>query len=229
MNTTTVPTGLTATSAESDLETAAATELNAADTTASSRLDNLSLVHQARISQLTRTVVALTAQYGSTSTQVAKAQAAVTAESAIVTRLAVIRQQNTATAPTVAATGWAVWGHVYDSSSNPLSGYCVFLVDAQKNYLREYGFEFTDKTGSFTIQYAGTTPPAGANETAPTVPTVYLAITNAKAQLVYYSPKPLAITIGAALYADTTLAAGAPAIGDLPNEIRAVALPPVEK
>ncbi len=223
MNQTNVPAGLTQSAAESELDSGTSTTLTAADSTSTDRLATLGLVQQARISQLSRTVTNLSAQYGSGSMQVAAAQAAATTAQGIVDRLQIVRQQAAATPPTVTATGWAVWGHVYDSSSKPLSGYCVFLVDRQKNYQSAYGFAFTDKDGSFTINYAG--GPAGT-KTAATVPTVFLAVTNDKAQPVYVGSNPLPLVVGTALYVDTTLAAGEPVLGDLPEEIRKVALPP---
>jgi len=218
-----VLTGLTPDAANTELDAGLTAGLAAADTLSQSRLDNLSLVHQARIAQQTRTVNVLTAQYGADSKQAVAAKAAVTASRAVVTRVQMVKQQTAETAPVVTATGWAVWGHVYSSASKPLAGYCVFLVDAQKNYQSDYGFQFTDSTGSFTISYAGAAPAGDQN--APTPPTVYLAITNAKAQLVSEGAKALALTIGSALYLDTKLAAGEPVIGVLPAEIKNVAQP----
>jgi hypothetical protein len=240
MSTTSVPNGLTDSDADTLIKSAATTALTAADSTSADRLDNLSLVQQARVSRLSRTVMSLTAQYGAGSTQVAAANAAVAAQQDVVARVQIARQQVAATAPTVTATGWAVWGHVYDATSKALSSYCVFLVDAEKNYQNAYGFEFTDATGSFALNYAGLTGAAGttaANQSAaaaaaggaPAAPTVFLAVTNANAQLVYLGAKALPLTVGAALYVDISLPAGEPVLGDLPAEIRKVALPPTTK
>jgi hypothetical protein len=218
-----VLTGLTAAVANSELDSGIAAGLTAADTFSASRLDNLGLVHQARITALTRTVNSLTAQYGAKVTQVIAAQANVTATQAVVARLLVVKQQTAETAPVVTSTGWAVWGHVYDSASTPLSGYCVFLTDAQKNYQDAYGFQFTDSNGAFVINWAG--QDAQGAQAAATPPTVYLAITNAKAQLVYEGSNALALAIGSALYVDTTLAGGEPVLGNLPAKIKRVAQP----
>jgi len=141
----------------------------------------------------------------------------------VVARLLVVKQQTAETAPVVTSTGWAVWGHVYDSASTPLSGYCVFLTDAQKNYQDAYGFQFTDSNGAFVINWAG--QDAQGAQAAATPPTVYLAITNAKAQLVYEGSNALALAIGSALYVDTTLAGGEPVLGNLPAKIKRVAQP----
>jgi hypothetical protein len=224
MNTTTnVLTGLTPDAANSDLNSGLTTGLAAADTLSASRLDNLGLVYQARVTQLTRTVNSLTAQYGSGASQVIAATAAVTATQSAAARVLMVKQQTAAVAPVVTSSGWAVWGHVYDSQSQPIAGYCVFLVDAQKNYQQSYGFQFTDSNGAYTINYAGTTAEGTKTQTA--TPTVYLAATNAKAQLVYESSKPLVLTLGSALYVDITLAQGEPVLGDLPTEIERVAQP----
>ena len=220
---TNVLTGLTADVANSELDSGITTGLTAADSLSTSRLENLGLVHQARLTQLTRTVNSLTAQYGADAKQVVAAKAAVAATQAVVARVLLVQQQTAETAPSVTSAGWAVWGHVYDSASKPLNGYCVFLIDEQKNYQNSYGFQFTGSDGAFAINYAGTTQPGA--EAAATPPVVYLAITNAKAQLVSEGAKPLALIIGSALYVDTTLAAGEPVLGDLPAEIKRVAQP----
>jgi hypothetical protein len=240
MSTTSVPNGLADVDPDTVIKSAATTALTAADSASADRLDNLSLVQQARVSRLSRTVTSLTAQYGAGSTQVASANAAVTAQQDAVARVQIVRQQAAATAPTVTAAGWAVWGHVYDATSKPLSSYCVFLVDAEKNYQNAFGFEFTDASGSFTLNYPGVTAAGGtattkrsaaaaaaaAAQSATATPTVFLAVTNAKAQLVYFGAKALPLTVGAALYVDISLPAGEPVLGDLPAEIRKVALPP---
>jgi hypothetical protein len=226
MNTTTVPPGLNQAEADRELDSGTMAGLTTADGIAADRLEHLSLVHQARISQLSRTVMSLTAEYGEGSTQVVAAQAAVTAAAGIVTRVEIVRQQTAAAAPKVTSTGWAVWGHVYDSNSKPLSGYCVFLVDRQKNYQNAYGFVFTDGTGSFAINYEGG---SATGKSSASTPTVYLAITNAKAQLVFEGSEPLSLTVGSALYVDTTLPPGEPVLGDLPQEIQKVAVPPTSK
>jgi len=167
--------------------------------------------------------MSLKAEYGEGSSQVVAAQAAVTAAKGVVARLQVVRQQTAAEAPKVSATGWAVWGHVYDSNTEPLNGYCVFLVDAQRIFQRAYGFSYTDSTGLFAINFDGGSAATGKGASSPTV---FLAITNAKAQPVFVGTTPLSLVIGSATYVDTTLPEGEPALGDLPDEIRKVAVPP---
>jgi len=226
MNTTTVPTGLNQAEADRELDSGTTAALMTADGKAMDRLENLSLVHQARMTQLSRTVMSLTDEYGEGSSQVIAAKAAVTEAAGIVARLQVVRQQTAAEAPTVTATGWAVWGHVYDSNTKPLSGYCVFLVDGQKIFQRAYGFSYTDSTGSFVINFDGGSAATGKTSSTPTV---YLAITNAKAQPVFVGTTPLSLAIGSATYVDTTLPEGEPVLGDLPEDIRKVAVPPSDK
>jgi hypothetical protein len=142
----------------------------------------------------------------------------------------------------VAATGWALHGRVYDSNLNPLSGYTVFLVDGEKNYLGAYGFAYTDSTGYFLINYAGNAagtaglPTEGADASAGgaaqpvnTLPDFYLQIADTKANPVFLSTSAFLPSVGTATYQVVTLPAGEPALGDPPAEVRAVALPPVDK
>jgi hypothetical protein len=226
MKTTTIPRGLTQEEAESELHNGTANGLKAADGRAANRLTHLSLVHKARVSQLTRSVTILTAQYGATSPQVVKAKAAIKGTEGIVARVELVKQQTTATAPTVSPTGWAVWGIVHDANAKPLSGHCVFLVDEHKSYLSAFGFVYTDSTGAFTITVAGTA--TGTEQKTETAPVVFLSVTNAKAQPVYLGDSALELTIGSALYVDVALPVGEPALGDLPEEIRRVAQPPAQ-
>ncbi len=150
-STTTTTTAATAAKISSD----AATALGAADTTASQRVQNLSLVHQARLAQLTRTAASITARYGAGSPQAAAAEAKVTASKATIARVATVSQQVSATAPQVSAIGWALYGHVYNAQLQPVSAYTVFLVDAKNAYQSAYGFSYTDSTGYFLISFAG--------------------------------------------------------------------------
>ena len=67
--------------------------LSDADTSAATTTANLKLVHQAKLSQLTRKAAVLTAQYGASDSRTVAAQAAVTAGNAVVARIAVASQQ----------------------------------------------------------------------------------------------------------------------------------------
>jgi len=246
-STTTTTTAATAAKISSD----AATALSAADTTASQRVQNLSLVHQARLTQLTRTAASITARYGAGSPQAAAAEAKVTASKATIARVATVSQQVSATAPQVSATGWALYGHVYNAQLQPVSAYTVFLVDAQNAYQSAYGFSYTDSAGYFLISFAGdpassqsptqegsssprrrrsqaeedhqSEPAQPANQTSSPF---FVEIANANAQPVYLSKTAFQPTLGAATYQNITLPAGEAPIGDPPAAIRRIALPP---
>jgi hypothetical protein len=194
--------------------------LTAADSTSSQSMQTLGLVHQARLAQLTRTAAIIEAQYGATSKQAIAAQAAVTTSKVTVARLAVVNHQVVATAPQVAAKGWALYGHIYNSQLQPATAYTVFLVDEQNAYQSAFGFAYTGSDGSFHINYQGS-----ANESAAVK--LFLEIANNKAQPVYLSTTAFVPKIGAATYQDVTLPSGEPVIGDPPAEIRAIAMPDI--
>jgi hypothetical protein len=217
--------------------------LAAADGTTSQQLQNLGLVHQARVAQLTRTAANVAARYGAGSAQAVAAQAKVSAGQATVTRIAVVTQQAGIAAPQVAANGWALYGHVYNAQLQPVSAYCVFLVDAQNAYQSAYGFNYTDATGSFVINFAGAAASASepgqrprARSTAPprSTPQLFVEIANNSGQPVYLSKTAFQPVLGAATYQNITLPAGEPPIGeppigDPPSVLRAIALPPPPK
>jgi hypothetical protein len=214
--------------------------LSSADADAAIAVQNLGLVQQARLSQLTRTANISVVEYGATSKQATAAQSAVALTQSAASRITLVNQQVTTPAPTVTATGWALHGRVYDSNSNPLSNYTVFLVDTEKNYLNAYGFSYTDSTGYFLINYPGTAaaPAAGQAEgsaqqapsdTAAAATDLYLEVVDAKANPVFLSTTAFQPVVGSATYQVVTLPAGEPALGDPPATIRAVALPPKKK
>jgi hypothetical protein len=207
-----------------DLKTSITTALSTADSTASTRVQTLSLVHQARVTQLTRAAAAAQANYGAGSTQATAAQAALTTATATSARVAQFKQQVTTPAPQVAATGWVLHGRVYDAARQPVPGATVYLVDEQHAYQRAYGFCYTDSTGYFLLNDPGTQT-TGQDAADAAAPSLYLAAVNAKAQPVYLGTTKLALTTGGALYQTITLPAGEPPIGDPPEAIRRLALP----
>jgi len=239
MSNTTPPTGASAPNATatgnlgSDLTMA----LSSADSTSAQRLQHLSLVHQARLSGLTRTAASLTAQYGASSPQATAAETAVTGAKATIARVAIVTQQLTTPAPQVASTGWALNGRVFDAEKKPVSGYSVFLVDAQNAYQSAYGFAYTDDTGYFLLSFAGT-PAAPQTKTKDqptgqsadeTSPQLFVQITNSKRQPIYLSTTAFQPTIGTATYQNFLLPAGEKPIGDPPAAVRKGALPPAKK
>lgn len=212
------------------------TSLAAADATAAQRVQALTSVHQARLAQLTRTAAAVTARFGAGSTQAVAAQAAVTATQGTVARTAILSRQVSAPVPDVAATGWALHGYVYDDQLQPVSAYCVFLVDEQNAYQRAYGFAYTDDTGYFVLNVSGSTgaaegqgQPGYAAAPAQPPPKLFIEVANASARPVYRSAAAFEPKIGAATFQNITLPAGEKPIGNPPRPIRRTALPPKKK
>jgi hypothetical protein len=235
------------------LQTQVSTTLAAADTAATQGVQSLSLVQQARLTQLTRTAASLTAKYGSSDPRTISAQTAVAATAATAARVAMLHQQLATAVPQVAADGWALYGHVFQPNAQgqpaPAVGFTVFLVDSQKTYQEDYGFAYTDSAGYFLISYAGSEPtatpateaqpptagtqtsgestgqtPAPAQNASPATPALYLAIVDTKAQPVYLSTTPFQPVTGAATYQHKILPGDQP-LGDPPASIRKVAIP----
>lgn len=221
---------------------------SAADAQSAGSVSTLSLIQQARLSNQKRALALAIATYGKDSKQATTAQQTVTATTTAAARLTALAQQATTAAPTVAATGWALHGRVYSSALAPQSGFAVFLVDAQKNYLSDYGYSYTDNTGYFLITYTGATTgssqsaagagtaskgssePGGStspSQDAAITPQLFLEITDAKANPVLLSETPFVPVTGKATYQSITLPAGGMKLGDLPPDVRAVALPPL--
>lgn len=193
--------------------------LSAADLSASGTVQNLKLVHQARLSQLTRTAATLKAQYGASDPRVVAAEAAVAARTGIVARISVASQQAATPNPTTAATCWALHGRVYDAQLQPVGGFVVFLVDAQKIYQQQYGFAYTDSTGYFLINYA---PPSGE---APSSVALYIEIANKNGEPIFLSTAAFQPAPGSTTYQSIMLPAGEKPLGDLPPEIKKIAIP----
>jgi hypothetical protein len=138
-----------------EINNTVASELSTADSTAAQGVQMLSNINQARLAQQTRAAASATARFGASSPQAVAAEARVTASKATVARVAIINQQVSAATPQVSATGWALYGHVYNAQLQPVSAYTVFLVDAKNAYQSAYGFTYTDSTGYFLISFAG--------------------------------------------------------------------------
>ena len=224
-----------------ELKGQVASGLTTADGVATMSVANLKLVHQARVAHLSRTAAFLTKKYGANDPRTQKAQDAVAAETFTVARVSMVHQQLSTAVPQVAATGWTLYGCVFNAQMQPVAGYTVFLVDAQKTYQQAYGFSYTDNTGYFEIDYAGptsagdsaSTPTAGTPASTPTAGApasataaqLFVEIANANAQPVYLSTTAFQPLVGKATYQNIILPAGENPIGDPPPEIRAVAMP----
>jgi hypothetical protein len=210
----------TQTPSPAELNAALTSALTSADTSATNAAQNLNLVQQARLTQLSRTAATLKAKYGATDPRVVTAEAAVTARKATVARTSALSQQAATPDPAVAATGWALHGRVLNSSLQPVANQTVFLVDEQKTYQEQIGFAYTDSTGYFLISY---TPPAGQ---ATSQPPIFIEIANQKALPIYLDPTAFQPTVGSATYQNITLPAGEKPLGDPPPAIRKIAIPP---
>ena len=191
-----------------------------ADNVTSQGIQSLTLVHQARLTQLTRTAANVTTQYGASSPQAKAAKAAVTASQATIARLAIVKNQVALAPPAAPAQGWILYGHIYHSQLTPAAAYTVFFVDEQNAYLSAIGFAYTAADGSFHLQYV-----PDANAAA--LPQAFLEVVNAKAQPVYLSTMAFQPQLGNAIYQDVTLPRGEPVLGDPPAAIRAIAMPTV--
>lgn len=211
-----------------------ATALESSDEQTTSGLQMLSLVHQARLSQLTRYSAAVVAHYSAGSAEVMAAQAAVTASKAAAVRSDIVNRQLTIAAPTVPAGGWVLYGSVYDVGGAPVAAQTVFLADAQGEFQSDYGFSYTDDTGSYSLTAqappSSQAPPAGNEPAAEaSTPDLYLEVTNQKRQPVYLSSTAFVPTADTATYVNIYLPAGGQTIGAPPPGAKNSAPPSAPK
>jgi len=205
----------------SQLRNEIASALSSADARVTQSVENLQFVHQARLVHLTRTAAALKARYGPDDPRVKKAEAVAAAATATVGRVSLAKEQVATPAPKVSATGWALHGRIFDAQFQPVPGFTVFLVDAEKAYQRAYGFAYTDNTGYFLLNFPG---PASADRQTP-APQLFLEVADAKAQPVYLSTTAFQPAPGTVTYQNVILPSGDQPIGNPPNPIRKTAMP----
>jgi hypothetical protein len=212
------------------------TTLASADSTAAQRLQDLRRVHQARLSQLSRTAAALKAQYGVDDPEVKSAEAAAAAANVTAARVGMVQQQVTTPEPQAAPNGWALHGRVFDAQLAPVSGFTVFLVDGNKTFQQNYGFAYTDKTGYFLLNYSpkdsasqDKSPTAAPSAQAATPPESFVEVANTKGQPVYLSATAFQPVVGGAVYQNITLPSGDQSIGAPPAQVRKVAIPKGKK
>jgi hypothetical protein len=219
--------------AASEIGTELQNTLTSSDTLAAQRVQNLQFVHQARLSRLNRELAALQAGKAPES-DVKAAEDAVAAATYTAGRAAVVHLQLATAEPQASPTGWVLNGRVFDVNQKPLSGFTVFLVDAQKSYQKDIGFAFTDNTGYFVISFSGApsttdVPPTktqAPKQQAATTTQLFLGIADTQAQYVYLSNTPFEPATGSVTYQNVTLQPGNKPIGDPPPEIRSIAMPP---
>jgi hypothetical protein len=193
--------------------------LSSADAAAAQSVQALSLIHQARVTQLTRTAANLKAQFGANDAGVKSAEAAVTASASTAARVAMVHQELTTAAPQVPENGIALHGRVYDASGAPLPNMTVFLVDETNTYQQQFGFSYTDETGYFLVNVAD------SNALSANAKAIFLEVADIKSRPVYLSPSLSGTALSGELYQKIVLPPGAKPIGDPPKAIRGSAIP----
>lgn len=211
----------------SELGNELAASLASADKSAAQRVQDLQWIHQARASHLSRTAAGLKAQYGADDPGVKAAEAAVAAANLAAARVAMVHRQTATPEPEVAQGGWTLHGRVFDTELKSVSGFTVFLVDAAKAYQQAYGFAYTDDTGYFLLNYAGSDATSRDKSPAATQAKaeLFVEIADRRARPVYLSTTAFQPVLGSATYQNIILPAGDQSIGDPPAQIRQVALP----
>jgi len=225
--------GSTIPTAPADLQSFGSTLVTSANQLSAAGTAMSGLVQTARLSGLKRAAAAAVATYGAASTEAAAANQAVTTAQARTGQLQVVSQKAATAPPAVASTDWALHGRVYDANLNPQERYTVFMVDAQNNYISDYGYSYTDATGYFLLRHQGASAASssGAKETGAAsktaaAPQGFVQVCDANANPVFSSTTPFAPVKGKATYQVLTLPASGQSLGDPPAEIRAVAMPP---
>ena len=204
----------TATQAAEELKTSLAT----ADAGVTQSIQTLGLVHQARLSRATRTVAALTVKYGASDSRVIAAQASVSSLKTTIAGITAAGARLAVPVLKVAAKGWALQGHVYDSNKTALARYTVYLADSGGIFEKQYGFVYTDDTGYFLINYSGDGDRAAGKA-------IFVAVLDTKANPVYVGPSAFQPVTGAATFQDIYVPAGGQTLGDPNVAIRDVAFP----
>ena len=187
------------------------------------QMTSLGQVRLARINQLQRQAATGTALKGADDPEVAAIQGSILSQQILVANLGVARNQAAVTAPIIPAKGWVVYGYVRDQNLQPVAQLTVFLVNEQKNWLRAYGYAFTDQTGYFNLSY---TPAAGARASTTAVLSAFLEVIDQKRQPLYIDSSPFSIGIGTGPYRDVVLSGAGP-LGKPPAGADAV--PPAAK
>jgi hypothetical protein len=193
-------------------------ELANLDETAMAGLDTLAQVVHARVALATRTLKTLTTQYGSEDSRVKDFATSMEDAKATAARITVMRRQISTSKVQPGKDGWALQGHLLDAQQAPLARHTVFLVDANKHFLQQYGFSYTDADGLFQLDFAG---PEDQNTSS-----MFLEVVDTQSNPVYLSTDAFTPTPGSVSYQEIVIGTGEPSLGDPPPEIRKVAMPP---
>jgi hypothetical protein len=206
-------------STASEIDNQVQSALGAGDTGSTQAMQNLTLIHQARVSQLTRIAATLKKQYGADDPKTKAAEAAVHAGTARTASMTAIHLQAATPSPQISANGWAVHGRVFNAQLQPAANFTVFLVDDTKQFQSQFRFSYSDSTGYFLLNNRGTKDKTQANGQ------LFPEIANKKKQPVYLSITEFSPVPGSATYQNIVLPAGEKPLGDPPEEIQGGAIP----
>ncbi|WP_213956952.1 hypothetical protein [Variovorax sp. dw_954] len=215
------------------------------DAAALDRIDSLVRVQQARLAHQQRSATDAVARLGAQSAPASASQALVAATATAVGRLQMVQQQIATPAPSVPANGWVLHGRVYDASFSPRIRQTVYLVDDQNRYVGAHGYAYTDQSGYFLLRQTGpddgqdvaddagsprvTASRSRRKDAAPaSSDDLFVAVADMNAQPVHLASSPFMPSPGKASYRSIVLAPGGKPIGDPPDEVRAVAIPPIK-
>src|SRR5665213_1014159 len=97
------------------------------DTQTAQQLPGLAQVRQARINQLQRQLVVLSAQKGANDAEVISLQSSIQSQQSLVSVLGVVGNQASTPAPAAPADGWIIYGFVRDQNLQPVAKLTIFL------------------------------------------------------------------------------------------------------
>lgn len=126
----------------------------------------------------------------------------------------------------VAEGEWAPQGRVVDAQMQPVVSFTVFLVDVNKDYVREYSFACKGmRAVSRSAWTQAAVGPSNTNAGASGTPALFVEVEGAKGTPVYMSSTPFAPTIGASTYLTNVRSAGGQLIVRPPLKIPRVEMP----
>jgi hypothetical protein len=180
------------------------------------QFSGLSLVRQARASQLQREYNSLAQAYGANDPGVQAVRASLTYQQTLGSRLGLASTTSGTTAPKTPVNGWAVYGRVRNADLTPAPQLTVFLADDSRAWLKQFAYAFTDQTGYFTLTYDPSATAAGSRKTrqsqaaASETLSAYLEVSNETCKLMYIDATAMSLKPGASVYRDIVLDANVP-------------------
>jgi hypothetical protein len=173
------------------------------DSQTAAQFSGLTLIRQARISQLQRQAASMTALRGATDPGVVALQASIQSQQSLASQLGAVRDQALTPVPSVPANGWVLHGRVRDQNLQPVAQLTVLLLNEQKTWLRTYGYAYTDPTGYFILSYA---PAESRKSDLAASLSAYLEVLDQKREPLYIDGSAFTLSTGATLYRDIVLA-----------------------